>query len=186
MGGQIRERSDWPRFVPDEPFPPYSYVTGRFPHPTRDPAGHSFGVAPVPCAQPDPTHWRDCRPYLYGLDLFNHGYYWEAHEAWEGMWHALGRTGTAADFIKGLIKLAAAGVKVREGRPAGVQTHAERAAELFQKTAGELGPGIDRYFGLSLAWLIATATALSRGELVLRAPSGEPVEIVFPFVLLPE
>ena len=39
------------RLVPNEPFPAYSYVTGRYPHPTRDQAGHSFGVAPVPCSR---------------------------------------------------------------------------------------------------------------------------------------
>ncbi|MER9222262.1 DUF309 domain-containing protein [Mesorhizobium sp. M0644] len=22
------------------------------------------------------------------IDLINHGYYWEAHEAWEPLWHA--------------------------------------------------------------------------------------------------
>ena len=43
--------------MPDEPFPPYSYVTGRFPHPTRDPAGHSFGVVPLPSPAPDPKLW---------------------------------------------------------------------------------------------------------------------------------
>jgi len=42
------------RFVPDEPLPPYSYVTGRFPHPTRDPAGHSIGAVPVACSAPEP------------------------------------------------------------------------------------------------------------------------------------
>src|SRR4051794_23916492 len=31
------------RLLPDEPLPPYSFVPGRFPHPVRDPAGHSFG-----------------------------------------------------------------------------------------------------------------------------------------------
>ncbi|MER9856292.1 DUF309 domain-containing protein [Mesorhizobium sp. M0098] len=27
--------------------------------------------------------------FRWGIDLFNHGYYyWEAHEAWEPLWHA--------------------------------------------------------------------------------------------------
>src|SRR5204863_7160554 len=91
------------RLVPDEAYPSYSYVTGRFPHPTRDPAGHSFGVPPAPCPTPNPNRWRDCRTYLRGLDLFNFGYYWEAHEVWEAVWKACGRTWPASDFIKGLI-----------------------------------------------------------------------------------
>ncbi len=174
------------RLVPDEPFPPYSYVTGRFPHPTRDPAGHSFGARPMPCPAPDPNRWRDCRPYLYGVDLFNHGYYWEAHEVWEGIWHACCRTGLTANFIKGLIKLAAAGVKAREGRHEGVRRHARRAADLFRQTAGELPPEQSSYFGLSLSQLIGQATDVAREPVALWAHTGAPVEIVFPFVLRPD
>jgi hypothetical protein len=55
------------------------------------------------------------RAYLRGIDLFNFGYWWESHEAWEGLWRACGRRGPAADFLKGLIKLAAAGVKASTG-----------------------------------------------------------------------
>lgn len=67
----------------------------------------------------------------YAVDLFNHGYYWEAHEVWEHEWIAAGRCGPWADLIKGCIKLAAAGVKAREGRPAGIVRHGMRAKELF-------------------------------------------------------
>ena len=172
------------RLVPDEPFPPYSYVTGRFPHPTRDLAGHSFGVVPVPCPAPDLKLWHDCHPYLFGLDLFNYGYYWEAHEVWEGVWHSCGRTGSAGDFIKGLIKLAAAGVKAREGRIEGVRRHGRRAAELFGQVASHLPPGQIRYFGLPLQLLISHATGVVRGSVI--SPTGEPVEVVFEFVLCPD
>src|SRR5438034_61382 len=68
------------RLVPEQPFPAYSYVPGHFPHPLSDPRGHSFGVQPERPASLDPEHWRLSRPYLYALDLFNYGYYWEAHE----------------------------------------------------------------------------------------------------------
>jgi hypothetical protein len=174
------------RFVPDEPFPPYSYVTGRFPHPTRDPAGHSFGAVPAHCPAPDPIRWRDCRAYLYGLDLFNHGYYWEAHEVWEGIWHACGRAGPTGSFIQGLIKLAAAGVKAREGRPKGVRTHAQRAAELFRQVAGGLPPEQIYYYGLSLHRLMRLATKVACGEVASSGLTGAPVEVVFPFVLQPD
>ena len=180
------EPREIPRFVPDEPFPPYSYVTGRFPHPTGDPAGHSFGCAPEHPAAPEPSRWDACRPYLYGIDLFNHGYYWEAHEVWEGLWHACGRAGTTGNFLKGLIHLAAAGVKARERRPQGVQRHAKRAKELFQQTASEVGPGHRRYMGLALSELIGFATDLIDRPRVGTAEPGTPVEVVFQFVLCPE
>ena len=171
-----------PRLVPDEPLPPYSYVTGRFPHPTREQAGHSFGRPPDEPPPIEPASWSLSRTYLVGCDLFNHGYYWEAHEAWEAVWKACGRRGTVADFLKALIKLAAAGVKAREGRPAGVQRHAARAAQLF-RAARETVSGA-AYLGLDVDELIENADRLKRG-IELPEPSERAVQIVFDFRLLP-
>lgn len=125
------------------PLPPYSYVTGQHPHPLRDPAGHSFGHDPEPVVPLDESNWPTNQAWLYAIDLFNHGFYWEAHEAWEGLWHASGRRGSTADFLKGLIKLAAAGVKAKEGRPAGVRRHAARAAVLLAPKQGKCLYGVD-------------------------------------------
>jgi uncharacterized protein len=121
-----------PRLVPDEPFPSYAFVPGRFPHPASNPAGHSFGIEPPVPPKPEPERWQESRPYLHGIDLFNGGYYWESHVAWESLWLACGRKGVAADFLKGLIKFAAAGVKFLEGKPEGVRSHSGRAAELWR------------------------------------------------------
>jgi uncharacterized protein len=99
-----------PRFLPDRPFPLYAYVPGHTPHPTRDPDGHSYGAAFEMPEPPDPQEWRACRDYLYGIDLFNHGFYWEAHEVWEGLWVACGRRGP--NLPAGV---AAAGLKARSG-----------------------------------------------------------------------
>src|SRR5436190_73921 len=128
-----------PRLVPEEPLPPYAFVPGRFPHPESDPAGHSFGSDRAPTAALDPERWEASKPYLYGLDLFNAGFYWESHVAWESLWLAAQRKGVVADFLKGLIQLAAAGVKHAEGKPQGVQSHASRAAELWREVAQSLG-----------------------------------------------
>jgi hypothetical protein len=145
-----------PRFVPNVPLPPYTHVPGVTPHPISDPRGHSFPVKPERPAAPDPEKWQSCRTYLRGVDLFNHGYYWEAHEVWEGLWHACGRTGMMGDFLKGLIKLAAAGVKHLEGKPQGVRSHACRAAELWR------GVGQDVFLGLRLRELIELAERVGR------------------------
>lgn len=127
------------RLLPDEPFPPYTYVPGRAPHPVTDPRGHMYGHRAEAATRATPALAPDDRALLRGIDLFNAGYYWEAHEAWEGAWHAVGRAGAAGDWLKGLIKLAAAGVKAYEGRLEGVRRHAARGAELFARAAaGEL------------------------------------------------
>jgi hypothetical protein len=181
----ISQQRPLPRLAPDQPFPAYSYVPGRSPHPLSDPHGHSFGAKSQRPEPPDPDQWRVCRPYLYGIDLFNHGYYWEAHEVWEGLWHACGRSGQTACFLKGLIKLAAAGVKVREGMAEGVQSHARRAIELFQQTAKEMGKADARYLGLHLGDLIRFAQGISVAGIPRPEADTSPVERVFDFVLCP-
>jgi len=111
-------------------FPPYTYTPGVTPHPIRDPAGHSYGRQEH--HSPIENERLEQRPdFVRGRVLFVHGFYWEAHEEWEQVWHALGRSGPEADFVKALIKLAAAGVKAREGNGDGVRRHALRALNLF-------------------------------------------------------
>ena len=101
-----------------------------------------------------------CHPYLLGIDLFNRGYYWEAHESWEAVWLAAGRRGQTADFLKGLIKLTAACVKARAGRPVGVARHARRASELFRDVATEM-PQPAVFMGLSLVRLDQEAVRIA-------------------------
>ena len=43
---------------------------------------------------------------LRGVDLFNSGHYWEAHEVWEAEWTP-DRKGHDSGFYKGLIQIAA-------------------------------------------------------------------------------
>jgi hypothetical protein len=140
-----------PRYAPANLLPPYSYVPGHnLPHPVTDPRGHSYdahaqarGAPNTPATlghlPPDPASRRQTITatlaadplWLYALDLFNGGWYWESHEAWEGFWNALGRTTSEARFVQGLIHLAAAAVKIREGKPNGVARHTQRARELL-------------------------------------------------------
>ena len=169
-----------PRYAPVIPLPPYSYVPGHdHPHPVTDPRGHLFNApkpAPLPLDQlpSDPTSRRQAiaalfapQPdWLHALDLFNEGYAWEAHEAWEQFWHALGRTTPEARFVQGLIHLAAAAVKIREGKPAGVTKHTQRARELLgveeAASVGESGgAGVDT-LGMDPSSLIAVLAELQR------------------------
>lgn len=156
-------------------FPPYSYVPGGpWPHPKSNPAGHSFGR---PETVPGPGGLLESALFQEGADLFNNGFYWEAHEAWETLWHDAGRKGPVADFLKALIKLAAAGVKVREGSLAGVRTHAGRAAvilgNLFMREHQELAE-----FNLKL--LLTEAEQLANDPFILPEENRKnPVAKVF-------
>jgi ribosome biogenesis protein Tsr3 len=174
-----------PRRVPDIAFPPYTFIPGRTPHPVSDPSGHLFGQTPELPPPLDPVCWQESRAYLYGVDLFNHGYYWEAHEVWEGLWRAAGRTGQIADFLKGLIKLAAAGVKVRQGQPRGVVGHAAGAADHIRAIAGQLGGEGGVYLGLRLRDLLAFAEQIERQAAGVCSDEDASVKVVFAFCLCP-
>lgn len=167
-----------PRYVADLELPPYSYVPGVSLHPTSHPQGHSFGHQVQVPREKLPDQWQSCRVYLVGIDLFNNGYYWEAHEYWEAAWIAAGRTGIAANFLKGLIKLAAAGVKWREGRSAGVRRHARRAKSLFEQTKEY---EYATYMGQCLQELIAHTESIV--NIPTLAAQGSPSSRRFAFQL---
>jgi hypothetical protein len=152
-----------PRYT-DLALPPYSYVPGHAPHPVSDPAGHMHGETHRAALPLLPDSWEASTEYRYGIDLFNCGFYWEAHEAWESLWHAAGRKGRVAEFLKGLIKLAAAGVKAREGNPRGVRRHAARAAALFSHESGTV------FCGTDVDQLIALAGQLSGAAETYQQP----------------
>ncbi len=150
-------------------FPAYSYVPGLWPHPHSHPLGHRFGP-PFPTPQLD--DFANDPTFRLGIELFNAGYYWEAHEAWEHLWHAAGRGGWLADLFKALIQLAVAGVKVREGREDGVRGHARRAAEMFASLR-------DRDCGVDAAALGGHAQDVADKPPAQPPEPRWPVEVVF-------
>jgi hypothetical protein len=134
----------------------------------------------VPSIKTD--EWADSPSYLLGIALFNAGYYWEAHEAWEALWLAHGRRGPVAAVLQALIKLSAAGVKVREGRPAGVRSHAAGAGQLFAESRGQGG----RYrLGLDLDEWINRCRAIANHPPQDHAAPSSPVSVVFDFLIEP-
>jgi len=136
----IFTKPELPRYT-ETPFPAYRYLPFQpeIPHPRNDPAGHSYGLKDLYLPQFMPEDWRDCEPYLHGVDLFNNGYWWEAHEAWESVWLAAGRETEHGNFVQGLIQLAGAQLKRFTGVSRGAQMLTETGIAkllLVDKTAG--------------------------------------------------
>ncbi|RUZ71394.1 DUF309 domain-containing protein [Mesorhizobium sp. M7A.F.Ca.US.006.01.1.1] len=124
--------------------------------------------------------------FRWGIDLFNHGYYWEAHEAWEPLWHAAKRSAQHRLFFKGLILLAAAGVKIREGKRVAAARHATRAAALFRQVGLLPSRLVEAAIGMTPAALAVEAEAATTFPTVLRDPTpGRRPEPVFDFILAP-
>lgn len=144
--------------------PPYTYVPGHAPHPVSHPDGHMRD-------EPAKEDWSDRDFLRWGKHLFEHGYYWEAHEAWEHLWLELGRTSADALIVKGLIKLAAGAVKCREGNATGATRHATRAAELLAN-----GSGSTLFEEVKLAIAYESAVSVRENPPVDHAePSNQPV-----------
>lgn len=161
------------RLLPERVLPPYAYLPGKFPHPVRDPAGHSFGAG-YDCQIASPSE-----EFVWGADLFNQGYYWEAHEAWELLWQQAEAATPQRLFYKALILLAAAGVKLREGKPRPAARHYGRAGAHLRAMQEQGAYETD--LTLTVAELLEHI-----GQIASVAPSrcDEP-QAVFSFLLLP-
>ena len=175
MIGPGRGSARPPRYAPNRPLPPYAFVPGRWPHPLRDPDGHGFAAAEERVVL-DPEDPRACRTFLEGIDCFNHGYYWEAHEQWEAIWNGAGRHGPVAELAQGLIKLAAACVKVRQGYRSAARSLATAAAEQL----AELGREHELFAGVDLDHAHRLAVWLAERAAELPADPSAAVEVVLP------
>jgi hypothetical protein len=160
-----------PRYS-SRPFPAYRFVPGVHPHPVRDPAGHSYAAAPSGHRQ---GPWsaearRTADDWLYGVDLFNHFYFWEAHEAWEGLWAACEPDVPLKRLLQGLIQIAAALLKTHMGVRAGAWALSQEGiGKLRQMTVVD-----SRRWGLDLPTVIEEFTAffapLREGTLPVIGP----------------
>ena len=141
--------TDLPRYAPARAFPPYAFLPGKDPHPRQDPRGHSYGSQEAMAEEaPAPEAWRDCEDYLFGVDLYNHGYLWEAHEAWEGLWHPAKQSDPElAAFLQGLIQCSASSLKARMGEPRG---HGKLADLALAKLSSVAEAHAGRYMGVDL------------------------------------
>lgn len=121
---------NFPRYCPQRNFPPYRFVPGLNPRPIEHCCGSEEHND---TATFTPDQWAKNENYLYGVDLFNYAFWWEAHEAWEGDW--LYAHGDQRQFLQGLIKISAALIKRNSRQLRGVQNHARSGIEKLNSVA---------------------------------------------------
>jgi len=126
------------RYWPDEAFPPYRYVPlGQHPHPTMDRGGHMREGRPeVPKDPPSELAWMTNRWWLYGVDLFNNWYFWEATETWEPLWRGLDRQRPEALFIQALMMCAGGMLKIQCREFEGTSAFWKEAHARFTRVEG--------------------------------------------------
>ena len=115
----------------DLKFPDYAHRPGKTYHPNKK-GGHSYG-RPEPKDEPLSEHnFESHQLFLFGIDLYNHEYFWEAHVYWESCWHELNRVGEEADVLKSLILLSAGRLKQVLGQSKPASIHWQRSIELLK------------------------------------------------------
>ena len=159
-------------------YPSYSYVPGHWPHPFNSPEGHGFKLELDPSQPLDLVNWNQCEAYTAGVRLFNAGYYWEAHEAWELVWGRMGKHTLEGQLLQSLIKIAAAAIKIRQG-----QSKASRS--LLTQSSKHLTKVMERHTetyagGLHLAVLERWCRDFRDEVGDVVANPKEPVETVVP------
>ena len=89
------------------------------------------------------TDWLDV-----GVEHFNEGRFWHAHEDWEALWISLkGNAGQELiDGVQGIIQVAAMLLNHQRKKARGV-------VSLWTKSSAKLRPVIDGLFGLDIASL---------------------------------
>src|ERR1700687_1433887 len=106
-----------------------------------------------------------------GINLFNSGRYWDAHEAWEHAWMP-DRKGPDAGFYKGLIQVAAGclhyGRRNRRG-----------TVNKWRSGANYLRPYLPAHLGVRLAPLVATVDVFLDAMKPLEWPDVTMPRIVY-------
>jgi hypothetical protein len=114
----------WPRYVPGRVLPAHAPGEAA-PAPAL---GAREDDVPLPASPDDAAgDWRRHPAFLWGVDLYNHGYPWEAHEVWERLWLHAPRGSAVHLMLQALIQCAAAAVHGRAGRVRGQERLAQRA-----------------------------------------------------------
>ena len=113
--------------------PQTPHLPGRTPRP--DPAGFAT-------LRGDPeAAWRA------GIEAFERGYFWEAHECWEGVWASCPPASRSRHLMQGLIQLANAGLKRRMGKD-------RAAARILMLADAALARAGDETMGMARASLV--------------------------------
>lgn len=119
------------RYCPDRPLPVEAYQPGGGAHLRAQQTLHS--QRPSWDGKVDSL---DCNSeYLWGVDLFNGGYFWEAHEAWEELWHCAPLDSIVRAFLQGLIQCAASALKMRTGHKRGAQRLAAKGLHKLERVS---------------------------------------------------
>ncbi len=112
------------------PFPSHRFIPGLTLHP------HT--ISPLPTLKKGGGG-----DFLYGIDLFNFNYWWEAHEAWEMVWKTTAKTDDDGKFLQGLIQISAGMIKWWTGNLSGMKKLFKEGLEKLRSIPEQNLMGLD-------------------------------------------
>jgi predicted metal-dependent hydrolase len=95
-------------------FPSHRHIPASGSTPDRAPLDAVKTLTPPRVSE---DTWRHTPAYAYGLHLYTHGFFWEAHEVWEAVWLATAPNSQERHLLAGLIQLANACLKLEMAQP---------------------------------------------------------------------
>ncbi len=122
---------------------------------------------------PLPDAWPRELGHLHAIDLFNHGYWWEAHEAWESYWHAAVVGTPEHHTLQALIQFAALLLKLESDSNQAAEALRSNALMNLEAALSHPRARGGRVLGFDLvhlATLASSATATTAAQTRLPAP----------------
>jgi predicted metal-dependent hydrolase len=113
------------------------------------------------------------REYLHGIELFNSGKYWEAHEAWEEIWRV--SQGDLKLFYQGLIQAAAALLHYDRHNLRGTNLCMNNALAKLEKLASPFMSLDLSRFTAQLRLFVADALENDRGQFSKNVNEPHPI-----------
>lgn len=144
------------------PLPSQPHVPGKSERPTVSPAFDAAAAAPAYTVD---QMWPENVTYLYGIDLYQSGFFWEAHEVWEPVWLRSAGNSRERLLVQGLIQLSNACLKIAMERP----DAAARLLAIARDKVSEAAVGGPAIMGIALTPL-ADGIAEFAGKLSHIAP----------------
>ena len=161
-----------PRLAPQLPLPAQPYLPASGRARPQLPISQALAADGAESAGFSPTL------FAYGIDAFHAGCCWEAHECWEVLWRREPKTHARRALLQGMILLAAARVKARQGRPHGAAALHQRALTALERALAAPGPaeeGPPDDAGVDVAKLLRDARAAgAAAALAITAPDRSP------------
>ena len=101
------------------------------------------------------TDYKNSVVWLYAIDLFNHGYYWETHGVIEVIWNRFEYESETAQFFQGIIQIAAGLLKLNYKN--------RKAAKVLIKE-GNARIGVSTSFGIDIKKFQSDVTSFVSGK----------------------